>query len=51
VPIHEFGLNHNEWYSVEDLLTGAVYPWRGETNFVILSPAAAAHVLRVRRTG
>ena len=34
-------------YQVEDLLTGAVYTWRGEWNYVRLTPENPAHILRV----
>ena len=34
-------------YPVEDLLTGAVYTWRGEWNYVRLTPENPAHILRV----
>jgi starch synthase (maltosyl-transferring) len=46
------GLGTDESYDVEDLLTGAVYPWRGRSNYVALHPSAIpAHVLRVTRRG
>jgi starch synthase (maltosyl-transferring) len=32
-------------YQVEDLLTGAVYRWRGEWNYVRLTPENPAHIL------
>ena len=44
------GLSTDESYDVEDLLTGAHYPWRGGSNYVALRPSAIpAHVLRVTR--
>ena len=34
-------------YQVEDLLTGAVYSWRGDWNYVRLTPENPAHILRL----
>ena len=34
-------------YQVEDLLTGAVYIWRGDWNYVRLTPENPAHILKV----
>ncbi len=34
-------------FEVQDLLTGAVYHWRDQWNYVALTPAATAHVLRI----
>ncbi len=34
-------------FDVQDLLTGAVYHWRDQWNYVALTPAATAHVLRI----
>ena len=37
-------------YEVEDLLTGAKYPWNGSHNYVALDPeTSAAHILLIRR--
>jgi hypothetical protein len=37
-------------YTVEDLLTGEIYPWNGSRNYVRLDPAhKVGHVLRVVR--
>jgi starch synthase (maltosyl-transferring) len=50
VPLQEFGLNPDDSYQMQDLLTGAYYLWHGEGNYVALDPhAAPAHVLRLRR--
>ncbi len=35
-------------FEVRDLLTGARHEWRGDRNYVALSPALPAHVLAVR---
>ncbi len=55
LALDELGFGAAEAYEVEDLLTGAVYTWRGASNFVQLDPAAGepAHVFRVgpRRSG
>ena len=34
-------------FDVQDLLTGAVYPWHDQWNYVALTPAATAHVFRI----
>ena len=38
-------------YPVEDLLTGAVYKWRGDWNYVRLTPENPAHILRLPANG
>ncbi len=54
-PVHEWGLRHDEPYTVHDLLTDEEYTWRGARNWVRLDPQVqVAHVFRVqlsRRTG
>ena len=48
VPIHELGIDEEQPYVVQDLLTGTRYTWRGVRNYVRLDPAdQAGHVLRV----
>lgn len=50
VPVAEFGIEPEEVYAMEDLLTGEVFHWRGERNFIALDPRhRPAHVFRVRR--
>jgi starch synthase (maltosyl-transferring) len=50
LPLEDFGLEPEQQYQVEDLLTGARYLWHGPTNFVALSPRGqSAHILRLRR--
>jgi starch synthase (maltosyl-transferring) len=50
VPIAEMGIAPDEAYTVEDLLTGARYTWRGARNYVRLDPAQhPGHLLRVIR--
>jgi len=53
VPLDALRIGHDETYVVEDLLTGARYPWRGSRNFVRLDPAIGqgGHVLRVSLGG
>jgi starch synthase (maltosyl-transferring) len=44
----QLGLTDESTYTVEDLLTGASYQWRGPSNYVSLDPAVTpAHVFRV----
>ena len=51
VPLDLLGLTEHDPYTVEDLLTGARYTWRGARNFVRLDPHAeqAGHILRLER--
>ncbi|MBA3312852.1 MAG: alpha-1,4-glucan--maltose-1-phosphate maltosyltransferase [Planctomycetota bacterium] len=50
LPLHVFGLNVDDAYQVQDLLTGAHFLWHGESNFVSLDPRGVpAHVLRLRK--
>jgi starch synthase (maltosyl-transferring) len=50
VPIAAMGIAPDETYTVEDLLTGARYTWRGARNYVRLDPAQQpGHLLRVQR--
>jgi starch synthase (maltosyl-transferring) len=49
VPIGELGIPPEASYTVEDLLDGATYTWRGARNYVRLDPAERmAHVFIVR---
>jgi starch synthase (maltosyl-transferring) len=48
VPLDAIGRAEDEWYDVEDLLTGERYTWRGTRNYVRLDPERhVAHVLRL----
>jgi len=48
LPIWEMGISPSTSYSVEDLLDGARYSWRGEWNYVRLDPAErVAHIFVV----
>jgi starch synthase (maltosyl-transferring) len=50
VPIEQFGQMESDVYRVEDLLSGAIYTWRGRQNYVELDPEIQpAHIFRVRR--
>jgi starch synthase (maltosyl-transferring) len=51
VPLDALGLDRDEPYVVEDLLTGERHPWRGARNFVRLDPTIGqwGHILRVER--
>jgi starch synthase (maltosyl-transferring) len=50
LPIWELGLRHDATYTVEDLLDGARYTWRGAWNYVKLDPAERmAHIFVIRR--
>jgi starch synthase (maltosyl-transferring) len=50
VPIDEFGHMESDLYQVHDLLSDAIYTWRGRRNYVELDPQIQpAHIFRVRR--
>jgi starch synthase (maltosyl-transferring) len=50
VPIAAMGIETDEPYEVNDLLTGARYTWRGARNYVKLDPSErVAHLFRVTR--
>jgi starch synthase (maltosyl-transferring) len=50
VPLESFGINANDPFQVEDLLTGEKFVWNGRRNFVMLDPhSRPAHVFKVRR--
>jgi starch synthase (maltosyl-transferring) len=49
IPLGDFGPMDSDTYQVHDLLTDQRYLWRGERNYVELSPATPAHIFRVRR--
>jgi starch synthase (maltosyl-transferring) len=50
VPIHQFGQMERDAYQVHDLLSDAIYVWRGRRNYVELDPKIQpAHIFRVRR--
>ena len=50
VPIEQFGQMESDEYSVQDLLSGASYTWRGRRNYVELDPnIQPAHIFLVRR--
>jgi starch synthase (maltosyl-transferring) len=50
LPLHDFGLDHENIFEVKDLLSGAVYQWKGEFNFVELDPAIMpAHIFKIKR--
>ncbi len=50
VPFWEWGFSEHEPYQVHDLLSGAIYKWQGEYNFVRLDPAVQpAHIFVVTK--
>jgi starch synthase (maltosyl-transferring) len=50
VPIEQFGQMESDEYTVQDLLSGATYTWRGRRNYVELDPnIQPAHIFLVRR--
>jgi starch synthase (maltosyl-transferring) len=51
VPINELGIDQEQPYVVEDLLTGVRYTWRGVRNYVRLDPAVEPGHLFLVHTG
>ena len=50
VPIEQFGQMESDEYTVQDLLSGASYTWRGRRNYVELDPEIQpSHIFLVRR--
>ncbi len=50
VPLEDFGIGADQFFEVEDLLTGDYYQWRGRRNYVRLIPGQkAGHILRIVR--
>src|SRR5437867_510806 len=50
VPIEQFEQMESDEYTVQDLLSGATYTWRGRRNYVELDPEVQpAHIFLVRR--
>jgi starch synthase (maltosyl-transferring) len=50
VPIENFGQMESDVYQVQDLLSDAIYTWRGRRNYVELDPdIQPAHIFLVRR--
>ncbi len=50
VPLGDLGINPDQSFLVEDLLTGERYQWRGARNYVRLDPRErVGHVLRIVR--
>jgi starch synthase (maltosyl-transferring) len=50
VPIAAMGIEPNEAYEVNDLLSGTRYTWRGSRNYVRLDPnERVAHLFRISR--
>jgi starch synthase (maltosyl-transferring) len=37
------------WFDVEDLLTGSIYHWKDQWNYVALKPEVTAHIFRIVR--
>ncbi len=44
------GLPWKGWFDVEDLLTGEVYHWKDQWNYVALKPEVTAHLFHIART-
>lgn len=48
LPLMRLGINENEPYLMDDLLTGERYIWEGERNYIQLSPhIMPAHIFRI----
>ncbi len=50
IPLGDFGVQENEPYLLDDLLSGETFRWVGACNYIALSPEARpAHIFRLRR--
>jgi starch synthase (maltosyl-transferring) len=50
LDLKQLGIGHDEFFDVEDLLTGIHYQWHDRSNYVALRPSVMpAHILRVTR--
>jgi starch synthase (maltosyl-transferring) len=50
LDLKQLGIGHDEFFDVEDLLTGIHYQWHDRSNYVALRPAVMpAHIFRVSR--
>jgi len=50
VPIHRFGIAHDQQYRVHDMLSGEKYYWQGEYNFIQLNPyEMPAHIFKIEK--
>jgi starch synthase (maltosyl-transferring) len=50
LDLKRLGIPYNQYFDVEDLLTGVTYPWHDRSNYVKLRPEVQpAHVFRIRR--
>ena len=50
LDLKDLGIGHNEYFDVEDLLTGTHYRWHDRSNYVALRPQVMpAHIFRVTR--
>ena len=50
MPTWDLGIDPSDTYTVEDLLDGARYQWRGEWNYVKFEPdERVAHIFKVHR--
>ena len=48
LDLRKLGIANNEAFTVEDLLTGQSYQWRGRSNYIALRPdVMPAHVFRI----
>jgi len=50
LPLEQFGIEENEVFEVHDLLSGAIYKWQGEHNYVEMDPhVMPAHILKIKK--
>jgi starch synthase (maltosyl-transferring) len=47
LPLIDWSISDNEYFEMEDLLTGATYTWQGWRNFVELRPDQPAHIFKI----
>ena len=50
IPLDKFGIKADSSYVAEDLLTGAKFKWKGDSNYIDLDPKnTVAHVIKIKR--
>ena len=47
LPLHQLGLEHQDAFLVEDVITGNQYQWHSQWNFVALHPTLPFHLFKI----
>lgn len=49
VPLQDLGIDYNQQFQVQDLITNSSYNWQGEWNFVELHPTLPFHIFKINK--